>query len=98
MSEVKKLLERIKEQAEINTDVDFYDQGDTRTEFRELADLADTALIHHHDEYDVAITALKNLYDILVESGCELSAVGFAETLLEEYKDEIIQENVDANN
>ncbi|MCK4870787.1 MAG: hypothetical protein KAS93_06730 [Gammaproteobacteria bacterium] len=98
MGEVKRLLEQIKSQAETNTDVEFYDQSDTRTEFQDLADLADTALIKHDNEFNVAVTALKNLYDLLAESGCEAGAVDFAGELLDQNEDAIIQENVDANN
>ena len=61
MSRVKELLEQIKSQAETNTDVEFYDQGDTRTEFQDLADLADTALQKNSEVDDVLEQALFQL-------------------------------------
>jgi len=48
--------------------------------------------------FNVVLTALKNLYDLLVESGCEAGAVEFAGELLDQNEDAIIRENVDANN
>jgi len=46
--------------------------------------------------FNVTLTALKNLYDLLVES--DDGAVKFAGELLDQNEDAIIRENVDANN
>ena len=73
MSEVKRLLAQIKDQAQINIDVDFYNQGDTRSEFRELADLADTAEYALTDEAKVLDQALYML-SICFNQATEISS------------------------
>lgn len=48
--------------------------------------------------FDVVVTALKNLYDILVTTGWSDGSIAFAGELLKQYEADIIEENVDANN
>lgn len=50
------------------------------------------------EEFKVSITALKNLYDILLTTGWADDAIAFAGEALNTNQDAIIQENVDANN
>lgn len=40
---LKEIIDQIKNMALGNKEVDFYDQGDTRKEFSEIADLAEQA-------------------------------------------------------